>query len=147
MVYGLKYRNLRASAPDLGRLLAAFAGSESLTADLIVPVPLHRRRERERGYNQSSLLAGEMGRRTGIPVEAGVLRRTRDTAPQVSLTSPDQRRQNMVGAFECTANVAGVRIMLVDDVATTGSTLSACSMPLVTAGASSILGVALARQA
>jgi predicted amidophosphoribosyltransferase len=81
MVYGLKYRNLRSSALELGRLMAAHLESAHLGADLLIPVPLHRRRERERGYNQSGLLARELGVLTDIPVSARALRRTRNTPP------------------------------------------------------------------
>ena len=147
MVYGLKYRNLRASVPELGRLLAIYLDSRPLPADLAVPVPLHKSRERERGYNQSVLLAREVSKHTGIPVGEDLLRRTRDTAPQVSLASPEERGRNIEGAFECAADVAGLRVLLVDDVVTTGSTMSACAAPLMEAEAAAVRGLALARQA
>ena len=147
LVYSLKYRNVRASAPDLGRLLAIYLESQPISADLAVPVPLHKRRERERGYNQSALLAKELSKRTGIQVAQDLLRRTRDTAPQVSLTSPEERRRNIEGTFECAGDVAGLRVLLVDDVVTTGSTMSACAAPLIEAGAVAVRGLALARQA
>jgi ComF family protein len=146
MVYALKYRNVRASAPDLGRLVAAFLESEPVVADLLVPVPLHRLAERERGYNQSALLAREVGKWNGVRVAEDVLRRTRNTAPQISLTTADERRHNMEGTFECTGEVAGAKVLLIDDVVTTGTTMSACAAPLVAAGAASVWGVALARQ-
>ena len=147
MVYGLKYRNLRASAPELGRLMAASLVSSPDSADVFIPVPLHKRRERERGYNQSELLAREVSKRTGVPVDARALRRTRDTAPQVSMVGHEERRLNTEGAFQCTADVRGKRILLIDDVVTTGSTMSACAMPLKAAGAATVWGLALARQA
>ena len=147
MVYGLKYRNLRASAPELARLMAAHLESATLAADLLIPVPLHRRRERERGYNQSRLLARELSVLTGIPVSERALRRTRDTPPQVAMSGHEERRRNMEGAFECAESVAGQSVLLVDDVVTTGSTMSACAGPLKAAGASSVWGLVLARQA
>ena len=145
MVHNLKYRNIRASAPDLGRLLAAYLGTRRLPADVLVPVPLHRRRERERGYNQSALLARELGKLTGIPVTPDVLRRSRDTPPQVTLEGHVERRRNIEGAFDCVGVVAGQAVLLVDDVVTTGSTMSACAEPLKAAGATSVWGLALAR--
>ena len=145
MVYGLKYRNLRASAPELGRLLATHLRSDPIPADVLVPVPLHVRRERERGYNQSDLLAREVSKHTNIPVATGVLRRTRDTPPQVSMSSPEERRQNIEGAFQSTSELHGQRVLLIDNVVTTGATMSACAGPLKEAGASSVWGLVLAR--
>ena len=145
MVYGLKYRNLRASAPELGRLVATHLRSDPIPADVLVPVPLHVRRERERGYNQSDLLAREVSKHTNVPVATGVLRRTRDTPPQVSMSSPEQRRQNIEGAFQSTSELRGQRVLLIDDVVTTGATMSACAGPLKEAGASSVWGLVLAR--
>ena len=145
IVFELKYRGIRALAPDMGELLARHLESTRLAADLIVPVPLHGRRERERGYNQARLLARELGSRTGIPVAPG-LRRTRDTPPQVDMTGPEKRRGNIEGAFECVADVQGRRVLLVDDVVTTGSTMGACAAPLKAAGASKVWGLAFARQ-
>ena len=145
MVYGLKYRNLRSWAPGMGRLMATHIESSPDSADLLVPVPLHRRRERDRGYNQSELLAREVSELTAIPLEPEVLSRTRDTPPQISMTSQEDRRRNMEGAFACTASVGGRRVLLVDDVVTTGATMSACARELKAAGAASVWGLALAR--
>lgn len=123
MVHALKYRNLRAAAPDLGRLLASYLDSNEIPADVAIPVPLHPRRKRERGYNQSELMARELSKRTGVPVQARVLRRTRNAAPQVSLNGHEERRRNIDGAFECGSPVEGLRVLLIDDVVTTGSTM------------------------
>ncbi len=79
----------------------------------------------------SALLAREVGKWNRIPVAEDVLRRARDTAPQISLTTADEHSRNMEGAFECTGDVARARLLLVDDVITTGSTMSACAAPLV----------------
>ena len=147
MVHGLKYRNLRAGAPEMGRLLGKkYLESNPPAADVLIPVPLHARRERERGFNQSELLAREVSKATGLPVESRVLRRTRDTPPQVSFGSREERRRNIEGAFESTSKADGKRILLIDDVVTTGSTLSACAGALKTAGSHSVCGLALARQ-
>ena len=146
MVHRLKYNNLRASAPDLGRLLALYLKDNPMPCDVVMPVPLHKRRERERGYNQSELLARELGERTGMPVETRVLRRNRNTPPQVSMKSHEERRRNIEGAFECGSSLEGKSVLLIDDVVATGSTMSACGAALKAAGAGSVWGLALARQ-
>ena len=146
MVYDLKYRNIRASAPELGRLMAGLAASDAVPADMLVPVPLHRRRERERGYNQAELLARQVSVRTGIPLRRGVLQRVNDAPPQVSMSGHEERRRNIEGAFRGTEDLSGQKIMLVDDVVTTGSTMAACAAALKAAGASSVWGLAFARQ-
>ena len=146
LVYSLKYRNVRAVAPELARLLATYLESNNIPGQVIVPVPLHARRLRERGYNQSDLLARELSRGTDVPLETRMLRRTRNTPPQVSMTAPAERRRNIEGAFDCTSGVNGKRVLLIDDVVTTGSTMSACAAPLKEAGVASVLGLALARQ-
>ena len=145
IVFELKYRGIRALAPDMGELMARHLESVRLAADLIVPVPLHRRRERERGYNQAALLARELSRRTGLPV-APALCRTRDTPSQVATVGTEKRRANIEGAFECVADMRGRRVLLMDDVVTTGSTMGACAAPLKAAGASKVWGLAFARQ-
>ena len=146
MVYDLKYRNIRALAPVLGRLMVAHMGAEAGLADALVAVPLHRHRERDRGYNQSGLLARVIHKQTGIPLMERSLRRTRDTQPQVSITEQDKRRANMEGAFTSSGDVMGLRVALIDDVVTTGSTMSACAHALKAAGATSVRGLAFARQ-
>ncbi len=145
MIHELKYRNLRSSAPVLGRLLHAHFKKAPRAADLIVPVPLHPSRVRERGYNQSQLLARELSLHTSIPSDTDLLRRTRDTAPQVSMEDYEQRRRNIAGAFECVGDPSGLAVLLVDDVVTTGSTMSACAAPLKANGATKVWGFSLAR--
>lgn len=117
-----------------------------MPADVLIPVPLHRCRERERGYNQSELLARELGTLIGLPVATEVLRRTRDTPPQVSMSGHRERRRNIADAFQCTGELSRQRVLLIDDVVTTGSTMAACAGPLKAAGATSVWGLALARQ-
>ena len=144
-VHSLKYRNLRAAAPTLGRLLAQWLKSTPLSGEVLVPVPLHKRRLRVRGYNQSALLAKEVAKSTGLPMKEDLLIRTRDTPPQVSL-SLQERIGNVEGSFELARDGRGLKIILVDDVVTTGSTLSACGTALRAGGADSVWGLALARE-
>ena len=145
-VHGLKYRGIRAAAAELGRLMAQYQADQPVPGDVIVPVPLHRRRLRERGYNQSALLAREVSKLSGIPVDEGLLVRTKDTPPQVRAANREQRRTNVEGSFQCPENVEGRALILVDDVATTGSTLSACARALKDRGAASVWGLVLARE-
>jgi len=118
------------------------AGAEVLSgADLVVAVPLHRSRERARGFNQ----ARELGRHLGLPV-ADALARTRRTPPQADLPAA-RRHANVRGAFEWRKGVpvTGRTIVLVDDVSTTGATLNACARPLLDAGAAEIRALTAAR--
>ena len=101
--------------------------ADRVTADVLVPVPLHPPRERNRGYNQAELLAREVGLRSGISVDARLLRRTRNTSSQVTLRDRYTRRRNTEGAFECASSLKSSRVLLIDDVVTTGGTMSACA--------------------
>ena len=145
-IHALKYQTVRAAAPILGQLLAHWFEAFPVPGELVVPVPLHKRRLRSRGYNQSALLAEELSRLSGLPMTERVLVRTRDTPPQVSLSGREERVKNVEGSFSCVGGVEGRKILLVDDVVTTGSTLSACASALRASGVDSVWGVALARQ-
>ena len=147
-VHAFKYRNVRALAPVLGRLLAGFMNDIGLGGELLVPVPLHRRRERSRGYNQALLLAREAGKEAGLPVGGNALRRLRPTLSQARSGRQAERWVNVVGAFEAEAAlVQGRQVLLIDDVCTTGATLEACSIALKQAGATLVWGLTLAREA
>lgn len=146
-IYHLKYRNLRALAPELAEILYRYLQTHPLPGDSLVPVPLHPRRLRSRGYNQALLLASELGKLSGMEVDDGLLKRIKDTPPQAEATGLEQRRLNVADSFDCRGDVAGAKIILIDDVATTGSTLSACAEALKQAGASSVWGLTLTRQA
>ena len=148
-VHRLKYNNLRAIAPTLGGLLADFLDSQQMPGQVLVPVPLHPRRERQRGYNQAYLLAKEAGRRLGIPVVPKILSRLSNTSPQAKSPGVEERRDNVRDAFRCLHPllVEGLEVVLVDDVCTTGVTLEACALALKGAGAVSVWGAALAREA
>lgn len=147
IVHDLKYRNVRIAVPYIARLLAAYLERNPYPVDALCPVPLHPRRERSRGFNQSELIARELSNITDIPVDATALRRTRNTPPQVSMESPAERQQNIAEAFECSTDVDTRRYILIDDVVTTGSTMSDCAQALKDAGALNVWGIAFARQA
>jgi ComF family protein len=146
-VHQLKYGHFKALAAPLGRLLGEYLETEPVAADVLVPVPLHSRRLRDRGYNQSALLAAEVGRRNGLPVVTDSLVRLRYTKAQVKTADAGERQRNLAGAFGCRdAKLAGKRVLLVDDVCTTGATLNSCAIALREAGAASVWGLALARE-
>lgn len=148
-VRALKYHGRRRLALPLGDLLAHTYATLGWQADLIVPMPLYHTRERERGYNQATLLARRLGTRAGLPVRADVLRRWRATPPQAQLSGV-ARRVNVTGAFQLAsaragAEIAGKHVLLVDDVTTTGSTLNAAAHALRAAQPAGIWGLAVAQ--
>lgn len=148
LVHGLKYADRVDLAPLMGRLMA-HAGSDLLRdADVIVPVPLHRFRQWRRRYNQSALLACEIAARSGVRHDPFLAVRTRRTPRQVGL-SRGERARNVQGAFRVPparlADLKGLRVVLVDDVITTGATIEALTRTLLRAGAASIDVLAFAR--
>ena len=144
-LHQLKYRGRTVLAEPLGGLMAAYWMQHPLSADVVVPVPLHAARLRERGYNQAALLARVMARRIGLPLDERTLVRQRATASQVDLDA-SQRKENVRGAFSCfDRTLAGRRVLLVDDVCTTGATLEACAVALYEGGARSVQALTLAR--
>jgi competence protein ComFC len=146
-VHQLKYRNLRAIAQTLAQLMSEYLGNNPLSGDVLVPVPLHNSRLRERGYNQSALLAKELGALINLPVDETSLIREKFVIPQERTTSVEERRANVVGVFACRGDgVHGKRVLLIDDVATSGATMNACASVLKSAGAVAVWGLALARE-
>ena len=145
-VHSFKYQNARVAADCLGNLLADYFRDNCLPGDVLIPVPLHQARLRQRGYNQSELLARVVGKASGLPVETGLLTRALNSPPQANSPDVNKRRNNTSGAFRCDTNAAGLSCILVDDVCTTGSTLGACAEALVDAGASSVWALTLARE-
>ena len=146
-IHEFKYRDLRSLMVPLGRLMAErwAALAPQLDFDAVVPVPLHARRQRQRGYNQSALLAQELGNRLQKPVVQGVLVRIRATVPQVGL-NPVERQNNVQGAFRCKSSaLSGMRVLLIDDVYTTGSTLESACLALREVGVTSVQAYTLAR--
>jgi len=144
-IHRFKYRGGQALAHPLGQLMAEQWLAYHIPAEVLIPVPLHPTRLAERGYNQATLLARELGAAIGLPVETDSLVRIRATTPQISLAAP-ARQENVRGAFRCLdERMAGRQVALIDDVCTTGATLSSCSAALQEAGAGSIWAYTLAR--
>lgn len=148
VVERLKYRARSEYADFLGTCLARALRRyyAEHVFDCIVPVPLHRTRRRERGYNQAELLAVRLGELTGIPVTANVLRRIRPTPSQTKLGRAE-RMKNVHDAFALVDAhpIAGRCLLLVDDVYTTGATLNECARVLRAAGAASVYGLCFCR--
>lgn len=144
-LHRFKYGQLTALASPLSDLITAYWMQHPLPVDVIVPVPLHTTRLRERGYNQSALLAREMARQIGLMVDERTLIRQRATAPQVELGAR-QRKENVRDAFLCSSDaLAGKQVLLIDDVCTTGATLEACAVAVQEGGARSVRALTLAR--
>ncbi len=147
-IHQFKFGGKSHLAKPLGNLLAS-AATEWLPDPndcLIMPVPLHPKRLRERGFNQSLLLARQAASRLGAELEYLTLRRVRYTQPQTGLKG-DERRKNVRRAFSCTDHspLKGRNVILVDDVTTTGNTLNECARALKRSGARSVYAIALAR--
>jgi len=146
-IHELKYRNLKAISPCLAELLADYLRANPLPGEALVAVPLHPRRLKERGYNQSRLLAEDLGRRVGLPIIDDCLIRVKQAQPQVRAVDVEERRRNVADAFACRDNkVSGKQIILIDDVCTSGATLEACAAALKSGGATSVWGLTLARE-
>jgi len=147
VIYQMKYRNLRTMIIPLTRLFNDYLGKNPLTGDVLVPVPLHRKRLRERGYNQSGLLVKELARYIDLPTVDDCLIRRRYALPQARTSTVEERKNNVAGAFGCRGDrLKGKQVILVDDVATSGATLDACAGALKDAGAASVWGLVLARE-
>ena len=145
-ILALKYGGVKAGSAQLGDLLVAYLNANPVPGDTVVPVPMHPSRRRERGYNQAELLGRRMAERCKLQYQENVLIRSRHAVPQASIIDPTLRSRNVAGSVallpDCDA--AGGRFILVDDVATTGSTLSECASVLKRAGAESVWCVTLA---
>lgn len=141
LVHRFKYGEMSGAAPWMAELMLPGLPPG---AELLAPVPLHPGREKERGYNQSALLAREVAARAGLPVARG-LRRSRPTPSQARL-SGEERRSNIRGAFSADGGAfAGRHVVLVDDVCTTCSTLEECASVLRSAGAARVSALVFAR--
>jgi len=142
LIHLFKYGRVRTLARPLGRFLA-LALPRTERFDVVVPMPMYWLRRWRRGFNQAELLAAEIGRRAAVPVR-GWVRRVKGTSPQAGLTNA-KRRANVAGAFRVNGPVEGKRVLLVDDVLTTGATASACARAMKAAGAERVMVLTVAR--
>jgi ComF family protein len=147
LIHGFKYQQKLSLGKRLGRSLGERLLKDKIIErfDYLIPVPLHFARKRERGFNQSEILAQELSEVTDLPVLKKVLKRIKNTKDQTKLT-PEERIENVKGAFTLIdpEKIEGKRIILIDDVITTGATLSECASVLKEAGAERVMGATIA---
>lgn len=147
LLFDFKYNNRRYLAGKFGDILYDRISCENIHPDVIIPVPVSRSRMKKRGYNQSALLAKRLSERWGVPADDGILIRKKDTPPLRGL-SPAEREEKLADAFAVadgkTSKIAGKRVLLIDDIYTTGITADSCSRVLAAAGASEISLLTLA---
>lgn len=144
-IFRFKYHNQRTYADFYGKEMAKSYGRyiQSLGIEVIIPVPLSKKKRRNRGFNQAELMANICGKQLGIPVDCGKLLRFRDTVPQKELNHIE-RRKNLKNAFIIEKNdVKYKKILLVDDIYTTGSTIDACAEMLRQDGAEKVYFISL----
>lgn len=150
LIYDYKYKFIKEIKNELSRLIIKHlekTGFEKKGNYLIIPVPLHKKRLRWRGFNQSELLAKKIGEHFKIPMENRALTRIKYTAPQALQENKEERLKNLKGAFECKNSkiLENKHIILVDDIATTGSTIKECAKTLLANGAAKISVVVVAK--
>ncbi len=147
IAHALKYSGYESIGRELGRRIGSTIKVWDITADILIPIPLHKAKQRERGYNQAELIARGISKSTGIPVRTDIVRRRKHTQTQTQL-SLDERRANMDDAFEIArpshAVLKGKICILVDDVITTGATINSCARELIDAGAKSVIAASAA---
>jgi ComF family protein len=142
-IRALKYQNIRALAAPLGERLAHALKLTGWQFDVVLPVPLHPSRQQQRGYNQSALIGARVASAFGVPLLLDGLIRQRDTAPQVGLDA-QARQANIEGAFIVRSALVGQRVLLIDDVMTTGATLSECANALQKVAPTTVYGAVVA---
>ena len=144
-IHQLKYNNLRTLATPLSRQLDNYITKNPVPGEVLVPVPLHDKRLRQRGYNQSALLARQLSKLTDMPMLNDCLVRQKYAHPQAMTASAAERETNVARAFSCRhSRLLDKQVLLIDDVATSGATLNACAAALKAAGATSVWGLVLA---
>ena len=145
-MYRFKYAGRKEYARFYGEQIVKKLGKtiRGWRPDALVPVPVHAARKRERGYNQAEALAGEIGRRMGIPVDFRLIKRVKKTLPQ-KLLDDRERQNNLKRAFKIARNdVKLKRVVIIDDIYTTGSTIDACALELKRAGVEKVYFIAIA---
>ena len=147
IAHALKYQEYKSLGRELGTRIGKVLGDGNVDIDILIPLPLHRIKLRERGYNQSEFIARGIASVIGKPVVLNTVRRTRHTQTQTKLNI-EERRKNMEHAFELIPQTANIlqekKCLLVDDVITTGATMNSCAQVLLSSGVSSIIAASAA---
>lgn len=140
IVHGLKYNNKKYVVPTMAYYMAKCYFEHNAKCDLIIPVPVYEKRRKQRGYNQSELIANNIGEKVGLPVLCDVLVKHKETQAQASLKYKE-RQENLKDAFKVVdkKQVKNQTVLLVDDVFTTGATASVCAEVLLKAGAKAVI--------
>lgn len=146
LIYKFKYSNHTYLATTIGRIMAHKLKQEDIEADIIIPVPLYKGKEKERGFNQAILISKYIAEETNIPLNTDILVRTKNTKVMYNLTGKE-RLENVEGAFKVINKgiIVNKNILLVDDIFTTGATVNSCSKELTDGGAKSITVLTFAR--
>jgi competence protein ComFC len=146
-IYELKYNNIWAIAEVLGELMADYYIQNNIDGDVLCPVPVHKKRMSQRGFNQSQLLAQVISDRIHIPIKSNALIRTRHTHSQTKAENVYARKKNVENVFECKdTSITDKSVVLIDDVCTSGATIDSCALALKMAGAKKVIGFTLARE-
>lgn len=143
-LHNLKYRRNMALGDALSNPIAEYLSGFGWKVDVVIPIPLGKRRMKERGFNQAAMIAMPLAEKMGIPYNSKGMMRVRETRSQVGL-SADQRLENVDGAFRARPNVKGKTVLLVDDVTTTGATISSGAEALYDSGAADVYALTVAR--
>ena len=148
LIWDFKYNNRRKAADFLAELVLEYLNRVGKTEKdfILVPIPLHRKKERKRGYNQSKIIAEKLGAVLELAVSDALIK-LKDTPPQMTIGGMAERKQNIAGSFAVNQpeKISGRNIILVDDVTTSGSTLNEAAMILKSAGAKKIIALTIAR--
>lgn len=147
IAHSMKYEGMPSLGSKLGNRIGEVLQEWNLSADCIIPIPLHKRKLRERGYNQAEYIARGVSETSGIPYYNDLVKRRKDTQSQTTLNI-DERRENVHAAFEIAAGkldyIKDKKLIVVDDVITTGATIVSCAQELRLAGAASVIAVSVA---
>ncbi|MEK9180566.1 MAG: ComF family protein [Patescibacteria group bacterium] len=147
LVWALKFKSIKSAAEELGELLVRYA--VGLNFDLknfvVVPIPLSKKRLRERGFNQAELIARKFASYFGLPLSITSLSRLKHAKPQSEAKNIDERKENVLGSFHAQGGLAGKNVILIDDVLTSGATMLAAAEALKSAGVKRIIALTVAR--
>jgi len=149
IIHALKYKKITDAAEPLAEIAVKFIKSSSLPLKnrILVPVPLHKKRERERGFNQAELIAAKISSAINLPINLKLLERAKNTEPQFQIKTKEEKATNISGCFNAAHpdKIKGKQIILIDDITTSGATLREAALTLKKEGAKNIIALVIAR--